>query len=140
MSASDLAAVLVSVAVFTALIVLLFATQALLRSLRELRAAVEVLQRETPPLIEELRDAVREAGEEVERVDQLLNAAESISATVDSASRLGYLAFRAPLIRFMAFVKGVGRFLRRLAGRSATETRRGRRLRVRDRGGDRRAA
>lgn len=138
MSAADLAAVLVALAVFAALVVLLYAAQSLLRALRDLRASVEVLHRETVPLLEELRDAVREAGAEVERVDELLDAAESISATVDSASRLGYLAFRAPLIRFVAFFKGVGRFLRRLAGRPAID--RSRRLRARARSADRRAA
>ena len=34
---------------------------------------------------------------------------ETISATVDSASRLGYLAFRAPVIRTVALGKGLGR-------------------------------
>jgi hypothetical protein len=66
------------------------------------------------PVIEELRSTVEDAGAEVERVDHLLDAAESISSTVDSATRLSNLAFRAPLIRFVAFFKGIGRFLARL--------------------------
>jgi len=68
----------------------------------------------------ELRDTVERPGAEVERVDGLLDTAESISATVDSASRLGYLAFRAPVIRTVAVGKGIGRGARRLVGRPAT--------------------
>ena len=57
------------------------------------------------------------AGAEVDRVDDLLDTAEAISATVDSASRLGYLAFRAPVIRVVAFGRGIGaRPGRRLLG------------------------
>ncbi len=67
----------------------------------------------------ELRDTVERAGAEVERVDDLLDTAEAISATVDSASRLGYLAFRAPVIRTVALGKGLGRGARRLVGRPA---------------------
>jgi hypothetical protein len=137
-SAGDLAAVLVAVGVFAALVVLLYAAQSLLRAMRDLRASVELLHRETVPLLEELRGTVREAGAEVDRVDHLLEAAESIAATVDSASRLGYLAFRAPLIRFVAFFKGLGRFARRLVGRPSAHG--DRRSRSRARRDHRRAA
>jgi hypothetical protein len=118
-TAGDLAAVLVSITAFAAFVVLIVSAQSLLRSMRELRRSIDVLREETVPMIDELRGTVRDAGTEVERVDQLLDAAESISATVDSASRLSYLAFRAPLIRLVAFFKGLGRFLRRLTGRRA---------------------
>jgi hypothetical protein len=121
-SAGDLAAVLVSITAFAAFVVLVLAAQSLRRSLRELRTSIDLLRDETVPMIEELRGTVRVAGSEVERVDHLLDAAESISATVDSASRLSYLAFRAPLIRLVAFFKGIGRFFGRLVGRRARPT------------------
>jgi hypothetical protein len=117
MSAGDLAAVLVVVVAFAAFVVVLVAVQALVRSLRELRCSLDQLHDETLPLLEELRATVRDAGAEVERVDHLLDAAESISATVDSATRLSYLAFRAPLLKVVAFFKGIGRFVGRLFGR-----------------------
>jgi predicted PurR-regulated permease PerM len=110
-TAADLALVLVSVVVFAAFVVLVVAILALLRSVAELRRTLDEVQREALPLLDELRGTVREAGAEVERVDRLLDAAESISGTVDQASRLGYLAFRAPLIRAVALWRGVGRFL-----------------------------
>ncbi len=117
MSAGDLASVLVVLLAFGAFVVLLLAMQSLVASLRELRHSLDVLHDETLPLLQELRATVRDAGAEVDRVDNLLDAAESISATVDSATRLSYLAFRAPLLRFVAFFKGIGRFVGRLFGR-----------------------
>jgi predicted PurR-regulated permease PerM len=117
MSAADLATVLVVLLAFGAFVVLLVALQSLVGSLRELRRSLDALHDETVPLLRELRSTVRDAGAEVERVDSLLDAAETISSTVDSATRLSYLAFRAPLLRFVAFFKGVGRFVGRLFGR-----------------------
>jgi predicted PurR-regulated permease PerM len=117
MSGGDLAAVLVVLLAFGAFVVVLLAVQALVRSLRDLRRSLDQLHDETLPLLEELRATVRDAGAEVERVDHLLDAAESISATVDSATRLSYLAFRAPLLKVVAFFKGIGRFVGRLFGR-----------------------
>ena len=125
MSAGDLAAVVVVLLAFGAFVLLLLAVQSLLRSLRELRLSLERLHDETLPLLRELRTTVRDAGAEVDRVDSLLDAAESISHTVDSATRLSYLAFRAPIVRLVAFVKGVFRFIGRLFGRRATNGPRG---------------
>jgi predicted PurR-regulated permease PerM len=117
MSAGDLAAVVVVLLAFGAIVVLLFALQSLIHSLRALRQVLDALHDETVPLLHELRSTVRDAGAEVDRVDGLLDAAESISATVDSATRLSYLAFRAPVLRTVAFFKGIGRFVGRLFGR-----------------------
>jgi hypothetical protein len=121
MSAGDLAAVIVSVVMLGVIVALALVVQALLHSLRELRGTLEDLRGEAVPLMGELRSTVERAGAEVERVDDLLDAAESISATVDSASRLGYLAFRAPIIRVAALGRGIGRGTRRLTGRSALD-------------------
>jgi hypothetical protein len=117
MSAGDLAVVLVTVLAVGSFVVLVVAAQSLLRTSRELRAALDDLRDEALPLVAELRGTVAEAGAEVERVDELIGTAEAISARVDAASRLGYLAFRAPLIKVMAFLRGIVRFLGRLAGR-----------------------
>lgn len=103
MSAGDLATVLVALAAIAAFVVLLVTIQALLRTLRELRVTLERLNRETVPLVDEMRDTVQQAGAEVDRVDDLLGAAASIQHTVDSASRLTYVAFSNPLIKVVAF-------------------------------------
>ena len=114
MDTSDAAAVVVAVACALAVAVLLVAIYALTRTLRELRTAIEDLRRETLPVVSEMRNAVGQANVELERVDNLLGTAESISTTVDSASRLAYLAFSNPVIKVIAFASGTGRAARRL--------------------------
>jgi hypothetical protein len=114
MSAGDLAAVIVSGIVIAAIVVLVVVAASLLRTVRELRTTLAEVQREVLPLMGELRETVSAAGAEVERVDELLDTAEAISATVEGASRVGYLAFRRPLIRAVALGRGIGRGARRL--------------------------
>jgi hypothetical protein len=115
-TADDLAVVLVTIAGIAAFVVLLVVALALGRSLRELRRTLDHVQAETIPLIAALHDTALEAGLEVERIDDLLETAESISATVEGASRLGYLAFRRPMVSVVAASRGVGRGMWRLVG------------------------
>jgi hypothetical protein len=63
-------------------------------------------------VVNEMRQAVGQANVELERVDSLLGTAESISTTVDSASRLAYLAFSNPVIKALAFASGTTRAAR----------------------------
>ncbi len=114
MTAGDLAAVIVSLVMIAAIVVIVVVAGSILRSLRDLRSTLAELRREALPLMGELRETVSAAGAEVGRVDDLLDSAEAISARVDSASRLGYLAFRAPIIRVVAVGRGIGRGTRRL--------------------------
>jgi hypothetical protein len=58
-----------------------------------------------------------QAGAELQRVDGLLGAAESISSTVDSASRLAYETFSNPVIKVLAFSTGTRRAARRFRRR-----------------------
>ena len=117
MDASDAAAVVVAVASGIAVLVLLWAVVALTRTLKLLSASVEELRREALPVVSELRGTVHQAGAELERLDSLLGTAESISVTVDSASRLAYLAFSNPVIKTLALVTGTGRAARRFRRR-----------------------
>jgi hypothetical protein len=113
MTATELAALIVAIASVAAVALLGVAISALLSTLRALRDTVEVLRSESVPVITELRDTVRQANADLERVDELLGTAESISGTVDSASRLAYLALSNPLIKALAFAAGTGRAARR---------------------------
>jgi hypothetical protein len=113
MDASDAAAVVVAVASALALAVLVGAVVSLTRTMRELRVAVDDLRRETLPVVADLRGTVAAANAELERVDELLGTAESVTATVDSASRLAYLALSNPVIKVLAFASGTGRAARR---------------------------
>jgi hypothetical protein len=116
MSASDLAVVLVTIAGIAGFVVLLVVALSIIRSLRELRRTLDQVRAETIPLVAALHDTAIEAGLEVERIDDLLETAESISATVEGASRLGYLAFRRPVVSVVAASRGVGRGMWRLVG------------------------
>ena len=85
----------------------------LARTLAALRLTVEDLRRTTVPLVDDLHTTVQRATVELDRVDTLLGTAESISSTVDSASRLAYLTFSNPVIKALAFASGTSRAVRR---------------------------
>jgi len=112
-SAGDVAAVVVSAVAAIAVIGLLFALVSLVRTLRSLRAAVDQLRGEAVPLVTDMQVTVRQANSELARVDTLLERAEAISSTVDSASHLAYLTFSNPVIKALAFASGTSRAVRR---------------------------
>jgi uncharacterized protein YoxC len=85
----------------------------LTRTMRSLRETVEQLRRETLPVVSGMQTTVTQATAELERVDTLLGTAESISTTLDSFSRLAYLAFSNPVIKLLAFGTGTARAARR---------------------------
>jgi hypothetical protein len=125
-TAGEIAAVVASV-VGTLLIIGFFVAFAgLLRTLRTLTAAVEELRAEVVPLAGQWRRTVDTANAELARVDGLITSAESVTATVDSASRLAYLALSNPVIKLMAFGSGTGRALRRVRRARTGSTRTGR--------------
>ena len=113
LSAGDVAAIIMAViaAVFVAFVCVALTT--LSRTLRSLRDAVDDLRRETLPVVAHLQGTISQANTELERVDGLIGTAESISLTIDSASRLAYLAFSNPLIKVLAFSAGTARAARR---------------------------
>jgi hypothetical protein len=111
--ADDVVAIVVSVFAALVIVVLGYVMAALVRTLRELRTSMEELRAETLPLVADLRSTVVRATDDLERVDGLIVRAESISATVDSASRLAYLAFSNPVIKALAFGTGTARAVRR---------------------------
>ena len=109
MTGTDLAAVIVTICSVAAVMLLAFGLFALIRTLKELRLAVDELRNETGPVIAELRDTVQAANYELNRVDELLGTAESIGSTVDSATRVAHLAFSTPVIKSIAVASGTGR-------------------------------
>lgn len=114
MSASDLAALLIGVAAMAAVAVLVVASVSLVRTMRQLRQTIDVLREQTVPMVVDLRDAVDQASGELDRVDDILETVESISTTVDQASRLTYRAFSPPLIRTLSVFTGAARMRERL--------------------------
>lgn len=114
MTATELAALIVAIASVVAVVLLGVGLVSIARTLKDVRRAVEMLNTETLPVVVELGDTVRGTNAELERVDRLLGRAESISGTVDSASRLAYLAFSNPVIKVLALASGTGRAARSL--------------------------
>lgn len=110
----DVAAIIIAVLLAIAVVGLLLVLRSLAGTLASLRVTVDELRTNTVPLVAELHDTVKSANAELERVDGLLVTAESIGATVDSASRLAYLAFSNPMIKAAAFAAGTGRVVRRM--------------------------
>jgi hypothetical protein len=114
MEVSDAAAVIVASAAAFAVAMLLWASVALVGAVRDLRAAVVQLREEALPVVAAMRSTVAEASSELDRVDSLLGAAETVSATVDSASKLAYSAFSTPVIKALAFANGTGKAAKKL--------------------------
>lgn len=114
MTATELAALIVAISSVVAVVLLAVALVSIAKTLREVRAAAELLRTETLPVMLELADTVQAANAELQRVDGILGTAESISGTVDSASRLAYLAFSNPVIKGLAVASGTGRAARTL--------------------------
>lgn len=128
MTAVELAALIVTLVCMVTVALLAFAVVSLARTLKELRHVVADLQKKALPLVNDLRDTADRAEAELGRVDQVIERAEKISVTVDSASRLAYKAFSPPLIKGLSLMSGIGQAARRLrARRRARKTRRSRR-------------
>ncbi len=116
MSGSEVAALVVAVAATIALGVLLAVVVALLRAVRELRGTVAHLRVESQAVVEELQEAVRGTNAELERIDNVLHAAESVTDTLDSASRLAYLTVGSPVVKGLAAATGANQAYRRFRG------------------------
>ena len=117
MSAVDLAAIVVTIVCLAVVAVLVLAVVSMIRTLRELRLTIDQLRHSTLPMVDDLATTVSRAGDELERVDGLIDRAERISTTVDHASRLTYRAVAPPIIKTMSFVAGASRATWRLRGR-----------------------
>jgi uncharacterized protein YoxC len=116
-TATELAAIVVAIASVVAVVLLVFALMSITRTLTTLRLSIEELRRETLPMVKDMQRTVSQANIELERVDGLLDSAQSVTLTVDSASRLAYLAFSNPVIKILAIGAGTGRAARALRRR-----------------------
>ena len=114
MSGSDLAIVVVTGCSIVAVVAIVVALGRLLASVRALRRSLDELNAQVVPLVDDLRVALEEANEELDRIDRLVGSAESISATVDATSKLAYRALSAPVIKTVAVTSGASRAARRM--------------------------
>jgi hypothetical protein len=107
-------AILVTIVATIVVLCLLATVWYLARTMRAMRVAADELRRESVGLLAEMRQAVGLASRELERADGLLETAESISNTVDTASRQAYLTLSRPVVKVLAFGTGARRAARRL--------------------------
>lgn len=114
MSAGDVAALVIAIAVCMIVGGLVVVLAMLARTLRMLRTTVTELQTETLDSVRDMHDAVRLAARDLDRVDTLLATAESVTGTVDSASRLAYKTVANPVVKTLAFGAGARKAVRRI--------------------------
>jgi hypothetical protein len=93
------------------LLVALFAVAA---TLRELRRTVDELRQESMQLASSMQRALHDAEGEVDRVDALLTAAESVGDRLDTASKLVSKTVTNPVVKAMALGTGTKRALHRM--------------------------
>ena len=115
---STVSVVLIVVAI-VGLVVVAMAVQSLITTLRSLRATVEDLRAETLSAVAELRATVALANGEIERVDSLLDTAETVGARVEATSRLAWLVMRNPLVKLASVSVATDRNARRLSRNDA---------------------
>jgi hypothetical protein len=110
------AAALTTVAVLLGVALVVISVN-LARTMRSLRAVVDDLNREAVPLVADLQGDARRASRGLDRVDDLVGAAESVTRRVDGASKLAYVTFSNPVVKVLAVGHGVGRVSRKLRGK-----------------------
>ena len=101
------------------LVLLIVAVRSVARLARDVAASLDDLRRQTLPLLADTRAALRKEQGANRKVDALLNTAESLSGTVDSASRLAHRILTSPFVKLIAFFTGTRRVAQRL--REATD-------------------
>jgi hypothetical protein len=114
MTGADVAAIIVAIASVAVVVLLVIGLIALTRTLTALRLSIEQLRRETLPVVDEVHRTVATANAELQRLDGLLDSAQSVSTTVDSASHLFYLVVSNPIIKAIAVAAGTARASRAL--------------------------
>lgn len=114
MSTAEWAAVAVAGVALTLALALVVVLRSVLRTLASLTAVLADLNHESVALLAELRGDAARASAHLERAGHLVGAAESVTRTVDGASRLAYLTFSNPLVKVLALLSGVGGAGRRL--------------------------
>jgi uncharacterized protein YoxC len=127
MTVTETAAVVAAVAAALLVVGLLFAVGALIRTLRSARLAIDDVHRVAMPLLADMHLAVRHASADLSKVDGFLGHAESISGTVDTASRLAFELVSNPAVKAVAVASGGARAFQRLrSGRRSGRQRNGR--------------
>ena len=114
MSATDVVLLVAAVVACVAALAAVVAAVVLVGQVRRLERALQDIRSEALPLVTEARTVVDHAATEMARVEAVLEGTESVTATVDSASRLAQRAFANPVVKVLAFRAGASGAVRRL--------------------------
>jgi len=98
------------------LVVLVVVIVRLDRAARDLRTATRAFEAEAGEALAELRDAVRDADYELDRVDAIVSGAERLTGRADAASGLAEKVITSPVVKAMAVGTGTRRAVQRLTG------------------------
>ena len=119
MSAGQLAAAALIMGTAVVVVGLLFTMAYAIRAIAVFKRSVQTVTERTLPLIADMHTSIQQNGAELARVDTLLNTADSISATMDSAARIAYNTVSNPVVKALSAGTGIARayrgFLRRRA-------------------------
>jgi hypothetical protein len=115
-SGSEWAAVLAAQVCLVALVVLVVMIVRLDRAAKDLRRAAAEFRAEAEPALAELRETVRAADYELDRIDAIVAGAERVGERVDAASDLAYRTFTNPVVKALAVGTGTKRAVQRLKG------------------------
>jgi hypothetical protein len=99
----------------------------LTRTLADLRRSLVEFESESAELLDELHSSARHAAAQVDRVERLVTAAETVEGRVDSATRLAQRTLQSPVVKALAIREGVRGASHRLRVGSDTGRRRARR-------------
>lgn len=114
MTAPDLVALLLAVLALGVSAAAAVVCVRALAAARALARATEELESQALPALAELRDAVRRADGQVDRVDDLLDVATSIGQRIDGATDATYRVLTSPVIKGVALATGTRRAAERL--------------------------
>ncbi len=120
MSVAEVVVLVAAVVACMAALVCLVSAVVLVGAVRRLERGVESLRSETVPLVSDAREVMDHATTELARVGAVLEGTESVTATVDSASRMAQRALTNPVVKVLAIRAGAATGLRHLRSPKAS--------------------
>jgi len=104
------AAVVMGVAIVV--VGLLFTMAYAIRTMAVVKRSVTEITDRTLPLIADMQASVRDTNTDLARVDSLLDTANSISTTMDSAARIAYNTVSNPVVKALSAGAGIAQAYR----------------------------
>ena len=103
---------------------LLFTMAYAIRAISQFNRSVKTITERTLPLIADMHTSIQQNNVDLAKVDTLLNTADSISSTMDSAARIAYNTVSNPVVKALAVGTGTKRAMQRLKGNDTKPKRR----------------